>query len=386
MHVIETLGSGGAERLLHTYLKNLDRSTIRSFVVTVRDQGTHWRQPIEALGVEVFSLGCRSRRDFPRAVGSLGTLLRRLRATLVHTHLWEANVIGRVAGRLTGVPVVSSIHSPDYEPEVWQTGYRGHPAKRHVFREIDRVTAHLSCRRIIAVSEYVRRSTHNRLGFPLDRIDVIYNPIDVEELNQSSGPSRSELLSTLRLPHDSLILLNVGRLSPEKGLHYALQAMPGVLRRQPNVHLVSAGAMDYADWVSRLRQDVEALGLSGHVHFLGERRDIPVLLRAADLFVFPSLFEGLGLALAEAMAAGCACIASDIAAIPEIVKNDVDGWLVPVGDSNALEARILSALGNPERREKVGRAAAESARIRFNPSAAAAKIAATYELALQRTG
>ena len=150
LHVIETLGSGGAERLLHTNLAHLDRTRFRSRVVTIRAHGDHWREPIEALGVPVESLGVGAPRDLPGAVRSLSKRLSGGGVDVVHTHLWEANVVGRLAGRMVGVPVISSIHAPDFEPRSWNAGQHGHSAKRIFFLAVDRFTARLCCARLIA--------------------------------------------------------------------------------------------------------------------------------------------------------------------------------------------------------------------------------------------
>jgi glycosyltransferase involved in cell wall biosynthesis len=379
VHVIETLGSGGAERLLYTNLRHLQ---VQSTVVTVHDDGAHWKGPIEELGVRVVSLGCRGKLDLVPAVRRLRHLLDEAHADLVHTHLWKANVVGRLAGRLAGVPVISSIHNPDYEPEVWRDGHQGNPAKRHFFREIDRGTARIGCRRMIAVSEYVRQSAHRHLGFPIERIDLVYNPIAVEEFIAAPARSRNEFLAECGLPKQATILLHVGRVSPQKGLHLAIRSLPRILAERPDTHLLSAGATDDANWLRKLQDESEALGISRNVHFLGARRDVASLLHACDVFVFPSIFEGMGMALAEAMASGCACVASTAGAIPELIHHGVDGWLVPTGDVEALASMVLAVLADPALRVTAGRAAAASATGRFDPSDAARRLERVYEQVL----
>jgi glycosyltransferase involved in cell wall biosynthesis len=378
-HLIEALGPGGAERLLYTNLKYLDPGRVSSTVVTLFPHADHWKEPIRRLGVEVVSLGCRGVRDLPAAVARLRAWLRRSRPDLLHTHLWAANVVGRVAGRLSGVPVISSVHNPDYEPEAWADGSAVSLRKRWAVREIDRWTARLGCERMVAVSEYVRQSTHSRLGFPLDRVDLLYNPIDAEAFAPRAGRGRAEVLGELGLPADSLVLLNVARLSPQKGLLYAVRALPAVRAQHPRAHLVSAGALTDPQWHARLKAEVRELGIEQYVHILGPRRDIPDLLRACDLFVFPSLHEGLGIALVEAMAAGCACVATRTGPIPEVVRDRVDGWLVPPGDAAALAEAASALLADPARRASLAAAAAESALTRFQPRPAADRLAEIYE-------
>lgn len=378
-HVIEALGPGGAERLLYTNLKHFDPARVRSTVVTVFPHATHWREPIRELGVEVVGLGCDTLRDLPRGVARLRAWLARARPDLLHTHLWGANVVGRVAGRLAGVPVVSSVHNPDYEPEAWSDGSSVSLRKRKLIRALDAWTARLACARMVAVSDYVRRSTHRRLGYPLERTELLYNPIDASLFSAPPGRTRREVLGELGLPEGSAVLLNVARTAPQKGLLYAIRAMPKILERHPSAHLLSVGATTDPRWVERLEAEVGTLGLGGRVHILGARRDVPELLRACDLFVFPSLYEGLGIALIEAMAAGCACVTTDTGPLPEVVRDRVDGWLVPPADPDALAEACVTLLGDAPLRAALGEAATRSALERFQPRQAAERLTEIYE-------
>jgi glycosyltransferase involved in cell wall biosynthesis len=383
VHLIEALGSGGAERLLYTNLKHFDGSRFQSEVITVFSGATHWKEPIEALGVEVTSLGCRNLRDLPKGVQRLRRILRSNHPDLIHTHLWAANVIGRVAGGLSRIPVISSIHNPDHEPDAWNDGAAVSPLKRRLARLMDLCTAHFGCERLVAVSEYVRRSAHDRLGFPLERIDLLYNPIDIDQFHSGAPHGRRKLVEELRLPEGSLVLLNVARVSPQKGLLYAIRALPAVREKYPGACLVSVGATSDKRWLSRLEAEADSLGIARYVRFLGVRRDIPDLLRCCDLFVFPSLYEGLGISLVEAMASGRACVASRVGPIPEVIRHGVNGWLVPPADVRALADAVCLLLNDEGRRKRLGVSAAESARPRFHPEAAARKLEGVYEAALR---
>src|SRR5687767_7367440 len=138
VHLIEALGPGGAERLLYTNLKHFDPEHIRSTVITVYPHATHWLEPITALGVPVVPLNCNNAREIPKGIGRLRTWLRANKPDLIHSHLWAANIIGRVAGRLTGTPVISSVHNPDHEAETWADGADVSLVKRRIVRELDR--------------------------------------------------------------------------------------------------------------------------------------------------------------------------------------------------------------------------------------------------------
>jgi glycosyltransferase involved in cell wall biosynthesis len=247
-----------------------------------------------------------------------------------------------------------------------------------VVKSIDRWTARFGNRRLIAVSEYVRQSAHRHLKFPLQDIDLLYNPIDIDDLRKSSHKSRAELLHELNLPTDALILLNVARVSPQKGLIYALRALPKIIGEYPNAHLLSVGGTTDPIWLRELKTEAKRLGVESHFHILGPRRDVPDFLRACDLFVFPSLYEGLGIALIEAMAAGCACLATTVGPIPEFIENQREGLLVAPRDPDAIAAAVGQLLSDPAHCEQMGINANLKALENFQPQAAADRLTEIY--------
>ena len=378
LHLIEGLGSGGAERLLYTNLKHFDRARLENEVVTVFSAADYWKQPILDLDVPVSTLDCRSLRDIMTGVRRLRKEIARFQPHLIHTHLWTANIVGRIAGFLTGTPVISSIHNPEYEPEVLTDTAHLNSKKLFVARSLDKWTARVACRKMLAVSRYVKASASLHLDFPPEKIEVLYNPVDVSDLCSGSVRTRAGVLNELNLPADSLILLNVARVAPQKGLLYAIQSLAEIRRKFPETHLISVGGKDDATWLARLEEEIEKLGLKNHVHLLGARRDVKDFLYNCDLFVFPSLFEGLGIALTEAMAVGCACVASDIKPLDEFVENEVDGMFFPPRNPAALARAAVNLLENEKKREAIGAAAREKALSLFQPQPAADKLTEIY--------
>ena len=383
LHLIESLGAGGAERLLYTNLKNIDSSLFRSSVVTIFSEPNHWVEPIRKLGVTVESLDCDGLRDLAAGIARLRRWLSRNQPDLIHTHLWAANIIGRTAGRLSGIPVISSIHNPDHENEAWSDGSEVSLTKRRAVRSLDRWTSRFACQRMIAVSQYVKQSAHRHLRFPLDRIELLYNPIDIDAFGSCAEKDRAEIFRELDLPDDALLLLNIGRVSPQKGLLYAIQALPRVLEKFPSAFLVSAGPTDDRKWLAHLESEAKTLGVADRVRILGPRRDVPQLLMSCDLFIFPSLYEGLGIALIEAMAAGCACVATRTGPIPEIIEHGRNGLLVNPADPISLGDAICGLLSKPHERAAMGRAAQQTALEKFQPKTAAERLATIYQSTLE---
>jgi len=376
LHLIETLGSGGAERLLHTNLKHFDTNRVASEVVTVFSNGDYWKKPIEELGVRVSSLECRGYKDILAGVRRLRKYIAENRIDLIHTHLFAANVIGRIAGRLSGVPVISSIHNPEYEPEAYEGASSAIRRKIGIARLVDKLTARFGCTRMIAVSNYVKETTITRLGYPLSKIDVIYNPVHLSEADEWEG--RKAVRESLGLPDSAVFLLHVGRLSPQKGFIDAVRAMQRIIAEMPHAHLVSVGSQTDADYKSKVMNEIDSLGLATSVYLAGERRDVTRLLRSCDIFLFPSHFEGLGIALAEAMAVGCACVASDIRPLTEFVTNEVNGVLVKPKKSELLADAVTGLLRDSAKRDPLGLAARETALDLFQPNHAAEKLVNIY--------
>lgn len=378
LHLIEGLGSGGAERLLYTNLKHFDRHLLENEVVTVFSAADYWRQPILDLNVPVSTLDCRSLRDILTGVSRLRKEIARFRPDLIHTHLWAANIIGRIAGFSAKIPVLSSIHNPEYEPEVFTGAVNLNARKLFVARSLDKWTARFGCRKMLAVSHYVKESASRHLNFPMEKIEVLYNPIDVSDLCSGADQTRAMLENELNLPPASKMILNVARVAPQKGLLYAIQALAEIRRKFPETHLVSVGGKDDAAWLARLEAEIERLDLKPFVHLLGARRDVKDFLYNCDLFVFPSVFEGLGIALTEAMAIGCASVASDIKPLDEFVESGVDGMLFPPENAPALAETVNNLLENEEKRRAIGEAARKKALSLFQPQPAADKLTEIY--------
>lgn len=375
LHVIESLGSGGAERLLFTNLLHLDSPAIESVVVTLFDKPDFWKTSIEQLGVPVNSLGLSSARDLRAGIERLRARVRKFKPDIIHTHLWGANIVGRRTGKLENVPVISSIHNPEYEPAAASNASFTTRRKIDAARALDAFTARW-CERMIAVSKYVGESAANRLGYPREKITVLYNPVFLSE--DVSGNDRDSICNDAGIDPSSRILLFVGRLAPQKGLLTLIEAMPDVISKFPDVHLNALGNTNNANYHEAVKDEVERLNIGNHIHLLGERKAVSDYLKNSELFLFPSEFEGLGIALAEAMTLGVACIASNIRPLDEFVVNDKNGVLVEPRNPEALASAIVDLLGDGQKRRRLSAAAKDTARSMFDPKIAAERLISIY--------
>lgn len=364
LHLIETLGRGGAEGLLYTNLSRLDRDKFDGVVCHLYDQELHWRQPIKDLGYPVFSLGMASLQDAPRGFFRLCKLLQREHIDLIHSHLYRANLFGRLVGPWRGVPFINSLHSVDYEPSLSHANPAVSQTKLKILRFLDRLSCRFGDPEFLAVSHYVKESVVSHLKISPARIRVIYNSIN-SDVFEPTGKGNTQLRTDLGIDSHVPVVLCVGRFHPEKGLKYLIEAIPILVRRFPDIFVifVGGGAADASRIYSEL---AERLGIASRVHFPGIQSDVRPYLQLCDVFVLPSLAEGLGVAILEAMAMERACVSTRVAAIPEVIADGRSGILVKPGDPPALAEAITRLLTNPALRAQMGKEGRQIVLERFN--------------------
>lgn len=211
-----------------------------------------------------------------------------------------------------------------------------------------RISAVLA-QKTFAVSNAVREDLINKLHVPAKEIEVLYNGIDLEKY--SPRDNDFSLHKELQISEDSQIVISVAHARPEKGLDYLIKAMPIILQQIPKTHFVFCGGGPLEDKLIELGKRV---GVSGNIHFLGIRNDVPHLLNDSCLFVLPSLAEPFGLAIIEAMAMKKAVVATGVDGILEVVQHGKTGILIPPRDPGALAAAIIELLRDPEKVRKMG--------------------------------
>jgi glycosyltransferase involved in cell wall biosynthesis len=269
---------------------------------------------------------------------------------------------------------VTTVQYTDHEPADTTTYSR----KRHL---LDAITVRLGADEVIAVSEAVRRSTRQRLG--VRRIALVPNAVDLERFARANAVDRTRLRAELGVGAGEMLLLAVGRLHPQKGHRYAILALRSLLDAEVPARLAVVGQGPLA---AELQALADAEGVGERFRLLGVRDDVPELLQACDVFVFPSLGEGLPVALIEAMAAGRACVASNIPAIAELVEDDRTGLLVTPGDVRGLTAALLTLWRDQSRAATLGMAARAHVMARYDAEVVVRRLERLYETSLVRRG
>jgi glycosyltransferase involved in cell wall biosynthesis len=312
-----------------------------------------------AVGVETLPLNGRGRRSDPE-IERLRGWLRASRPDLFHLHAgvgWEGHT-AIYAAREAGVPVIiRTEHLPDMI-----RNSEDRSSHRRLISAVDQ---------LICVSTGAERSML-RAGVPAPKITVVRNGVPPAPEQPSPVPMPTDV----HLPARARIVLTVARFDEQKGHRFLLQAMPTILAACPEVQFLWVGQ---GPLEKELRREVRKRGLEPAVRFLGWRDDVSALLAAADLVVLPSLFEGLPLAILEAMAAGRPVVATSTFGTDEAVVDDVTGRLVPPGNSQALAAGVLEALTSPQLAVRWGAAGRERWRREFTEERMVRQTVAVYE-------
>ena len=297
------------------------------------------------------------------------------RPDVVHTVIFESDLTGRIAALGTPAKVVTSLVNTSYD-RARRADPRVPRAKLAAVRRIDSWTARLLTDRFHAVSESVKRSCAAELRIPAGRITVIERGRDGTRLGAPSAERRRAARASLGVAGPDEVVVNVARHEFQKGLSHLVDAI-GLLRDRPRLVLLQAGRRGHTS--AELADRARRTGTGDRIRFLGYRDDIPELLAAADLFVFPSIYEGLGGALIEAMALGLPIVASDIAAMREVLEPNRNAVLVEPGDAAGLAAAISALLDDPARRLAFGARSRAIFEERFGLERSVARLVELYE-------
>jgi glycosyltransferase involved in cell wall biosynthesis len=346
VYVINSLGVGGAERMMCDLVRGLDPDRFRAEVMCLYSAG-RLSESLDLAGIPVRVLGL-DRRFVPRNWMTTWLGLRHAQADVIHTHLPESAWYGLPAAYAHRVPVrISHLHSV----------YLRWSRKAMAMDRAVRASASLS----VACSGAVRDGAR-ALGYADAKVTVIPNGVDAARF--ANPPDRAAARRALQLPQDGPILISVASLYEHKGHAHLFEAMTRVRGEVPQARLLIVGDRHEARRAA-LEDAVDRLGLRDVVQLLGHREDVPLLLAASDVFVMPSLREGFPMALLEAGAAGLPAVASSVGGIPEIVDDGATGVLVPPRDHAALADALLLLLREPGRVQSMGDAARRRVTGRF---------------------
>ena len=324
LHVITGLSQGGAENVLYKLLSATGQEHFKPCVLSLGDGGIY-AEKISALGIPVHSLGMRPSLMSPMGYVRLRRMVRKLQPHLLHGWMYHGALAALLVGQ--GRPVIGAVRSAlhDVQNEKFLT--------RQIITALGRISSRAT--RIVYCS-HISRQQHEQIGYDLAKGMVIPNGFDCDRFCPAAD-QRNLLRTKLGLATDAFVVGHLGRYHPVKDHSCLLQAFAHISDSIPNACLVMAGANVCAE-NTKLRQEIEALGLSRNAHLLGRQDNVPKLINGFDILVNSSRSEAFPNVLGEAMACGIPCVATDVGDSAYIIGNS--GVIVPPCKPEALAAGI----------------------------------------------
>lgn len=346
------MAAGGAQKAMLTLARGLKEAGHAVTVVTMYDIGSYVPLFQAQYGLEIIDLQMKgdNGRHHPittifatlRGLYRLYRLMRQTRPDVVQTFTHYSNIIGPPIAWLARVPLrVSSQRNLLYGRPQW-------------LLTSDRLVANaFFVHKMSTVSDETRQFCIGQ-GIQAAKLHTIYSGIDANRYYCTLTPEqKQQLRQNLGIGQTNPIILTVARLFPQKGHRYLLEAAPTIREAIPDAHFLLVGE---GDLQATLTQQINSAGLESYVHLLGVRQDIPQLLAISQLFILPSLYEGLPNALLEALAAGVPVVATDLGGCREIIADGQNGMLVPAGNAAMLAQAAINVLQDPGLADSLQRA------------------------------
>jgi len=358
LQLISSLPVGGAEDLVAAIVTGLDAGRFQVQAATLGPPGevgeelTRAGHPVQCLGLDL------KRTSLIRIAARVRELLRDLKPDILHTHLYHPNLYGRLASLGLGLKgVVASVHNSYTRVKLhrclWNCLLSGVTDK------------------VLVSSLQVWQDVHTWDRVPAGKLEVLPYGVKLPDLEAAQDPA--EIRAELGI--SGFVLGVVGRLEEQKGQRYLLAALPKLIEGIPDLTVLVVGEGREA---AALKRQAADLGVSPRVQFLGTRRDLPRLFRAMDLFVQPSLWEGLPLTLLMAMGARLPVVGTRVSGVSEVIEDGKNGRLAAPGDSEALTRTILELYRRPELRHRLGDAARRTVAERHSQEAMLRRLEQIY--------
>jgi glycosyltransferase involved in cell wall biosynthesis len=334
--------------------------------VSVASSGGILENVLEEKSIPHIRLDLRTKFEFSakmwRALSFLTPLVKKRDFDLIHAQTRVTQVLAGLLELKTGIPFVSTCH-----------GFFRH-------QRLGRKLFPCWGKRSIAISNSVRKHLAEDFGIDEDRIDLVYNGIELDRYTSPGAAKEDKLRKKIGLAEDRVLVGTVGRLSSVKGLKYLVQAFEKSVKRGKPLQLLLVGE---GNEKGPLEEQVRRAGIADKVFFdSGNAAPLEKYLSLIDIFCLYSTSEGLGLALMEAMAAGRACIASNVGGLAELITQEKDGIIVPPRNPEALSGAILRLAEDNELRREFGKAAHEKAMSNFSIKESVAKTIEVYKKAI----
>jgi len=336
LFITNDLGVGGVERLTVDFANHLDKNRFRVSIANLLDG------PQSSFHVDQMDPDVQLHRFHFKRFWDFGgwfrlyRYIRQEKFDVVFTQLFMSDLFGRTAAYAARVPVI--VYAIQNLIPSWP--------KKYIVT--DRILRYITdvC---ISPTHTITVFAQEVIGFSADKIRVM--PTNSVNLRRFTTPlDKATVRRSINVPEDCRMVITVGRLVEQKGHTVLLKAIPAILEEEPNTFFIFVGA---GRLESDLKKEAADLGVSSHVRFLGARKDVPDLMRSADIFAFPSVFEGQGMSLFEAMFSDLAIVASRVGGIPDVIKHEETGLLCEPGNAGELARTLVRILRDDELRKRL---------------------------------
>ncbi len=327
-HLISSTGLYGAESVILNLMQGMkDDETFNCILGCLEDSDNKncdlFRRAKE-LGLEAYQIPLKDGFN-PGNIFILRSFLKEHKVDIVHSHGYKPTVLSYLTSKFVKVKQLTTCH-------LWTSGDRKH--RLYEALEAWVIKRHKVS---IAVSARIKDEMIAR-DIPEEIIKVIPNGINIDEYQDVNEEKIEELRKEFNISNGTIVIGNLARLTEQKGHKYLIEAARKVIDENPNVIVLIAGEGELKEELLSL---TKKYGIDSKVKFLGFRKDSRDLLKLFDIFVLPSIDEGTPMALLEAMASGCAVVATKVGEIPNIIADNIDGILVEKGNVNALSNKLI---------------------------------------------
>ena len=324
LYIITSLGIGGAEKLLLYYLKKLDRQKYSLYVCCFREKPDDLIEEMSMYS-QVINLKIKNKFN-PFVILDIIKLIKKIDPDVIHTHLFQPRVYATIAHLFYNRSIL-----------ITQKHSIVNPKKHNIFILFELLSIRMN-KKVIAISESVKKSLVKYEFVPANKIFVLPNCIDIQLFSRAA----------IRVPiknKNNIVIGVVGRLEKVKGINYLLMAMKIILSKFPEARLEIIGDGSQTGVLIELSKN---LGISNSIKFFGKFTNVIPFYSKMDIFVLPSILEGFGIVLLEAMAAGVPIIASDVNGIKEVIVDKESGILIPPKNPKAIAEAINQLIENPK--------------------------------------
>ncbi len=372
LYVIVSLSPGGAENLLISTLKYLNKDKFIPYVCCTKNEGSLAYQ-IKEIGIEVFPIRMKSMLDF-KALRKIYQIVKDKKISIIHSNFVDIDIICRILSLLSGTKCISSIHSAfvskEYERLKWKTLFF-----------ISRITVNLLPVLLIANSKYVKQIHVDKFKYSSKRIITIYNFCNEESLKIPKDFYPTQKRQQLGLNDENIIFIHVGRLVKDKCQEQLIEIIKKAYQRNRKIRLliVGTGPME-----KQLKKIVLELGLNEIIQVLGYREDLPELLGMSDFFILSSKKEGIPIALLEAMYFAKPIISTNVGGISEAIIDNESGILINRDEIDTMPDRILEIAQDKDRSQKLGIKAKMIYLERFSVEKYITRLENVYQEVLER--